>query len=629
MFARLDKWTPYRTEGSWPDADMLPLGIIRFDKPTRLTHDEQILCMTLWAIARSPLILGADMTKLDPFTLSLLTNDEVLAVNQHSAANRQLFNHNGLIAWIADVPGDPNAKYLALFNTTETTAEVSVDPRDLGFTDADPIKVRDLWQKTDLPSPSDADIIFAPHGAGLYRVSGSAVARAASPWVWDLDTRTNPPTATAKSRAGSPCHSITDLGSHIYFSAQLPEGNYRVAVTFSGTLTVKAELRRLMLENATSASAGQMARREFIVNIRQPAITESTPEKRASTVAQTSSLPDPSTAIDAKAGWKPALRRSAPNEHDTNPQARAEVDLKPRERAEEKSAWDDQLTLEFSAPALAHGNANLLIGTPSQAGGASRRHAAQESGVPIVRSIEISPANDVPTLFLLGDSTVCDQPLEPYASWGQMLPRFFAPDIAVANHAESGETYQGALDRGRLAKVLSQLRPGDYVMMQFGHNDMKVVDVPTYKASIEQFVSAIRAKNAGVILVTQVQRRTFDANGKVTNSHKGYPDAVREVAREQNVPLIDLHAMSTKFYEALGKDGSAIAFKSGDGTHHNAYGAYELAKCVIESLREIHHPLAAHIAPDFKPFDPAKPDAPDSINIPASPTAPAEKPDGS
>ncbi|MDR1011630.1 MAG: glycoside hydrolase family 27 protein, partial [Opitutaceae bacterium] len=74
MFPRVDKWTPYRTEGAWPDADMLPFGIIRFDKPTRFTRDEQILCMTLWCIARSPLILGADMTKLDAFTLSLLTN---------------------------------------------------------------------------------------------------------------------------------------------------------------------------------------------------------------------------------------------------------------------------------------------------------------------------------------------------------------------------------------------------------------------------------------------------------------------------------------------------------------------------------------------------------------------------
>ena len=89
MFARLDKWTPYRTSGAWPDADMLPFGIVEFDRATRFTRDEQQLCMTLWCIARSPLILGADMTRMDDFTLALLTNPEVLAVNQASTNNRQ------------------------------------------------------------------------------------------------------------------------------------------------------------------------------------------------------------------------------------------------------------------------------------------------------------------------------------------------------------------------------------------------------------------------------------------------------------------------------------------------------------------------------------------------------------
>lgn len=347
----------------------------------------------------------------------------------------------------------------------------------------------------------------------------------------------------------------------VYFSVGLAEGNYRVAITFNGTLTVKSELRRLMLENATSAP-GQTTRREFIVNIRRPAI----------------------------AGAQPP--------------AKTEVSLKPRERADGKWNWDDKLTLEFNSDSAA-------------------------SARPAISAIEIARAEDVPTLFLLGDSTVCDQAREPYASWGQMLTRFFKPTIAVANHAESGESYASALERGRLDKILSQLRPGDTVALQFGHNDMKVVDVPTYKKSIRQFVSAIRAKKAAVILVTQMQRRTFDDAGKITNSHKDYPEAVREVAREEKLPLIDLHAMSAQFYEALGKEGSAAAFKPGDGTHHNAYGAYELAKCVIEGIRAQKLPLARHITEDFAPFDPAKPDAPDAIKIPASLTAPGEKPEGS
>lgn len=115
MFGRLEKWTAHRKAGAWPDADMLPFGLVEFGRPTRFTKDEQTLCMSLWSIARSPLILGADMTRLDPFTLGLLTNPEVLAVNQRSANNRQLSRNGELIAWTADVPGSRD-RYVALFN---------------------------------------------------------------------------------------------------------------------------------------------------------------------------------------------------------------------------------------------------------------------------------------------------------------------------------------------------------------------------------------------------------------------------------------------------------------------------------------------------------------------------------
>jgi hypothetical protein len=118
QFKRLHDWTPFRGPGHWPDADMLPLGNVRAVQPNGWTHfttNEQITLMTLWSIARSPLIMGGHLPKNDAFTLSLLTNDEVLAVNQHSANNRQLFRTNDLIAWVADVP-DSADKYVALFN---------------------------------------------------------------------------------------------------------------------------------------------------------------------------------------------------------------------------------------------------------------------------------------------------------------------------------------------------------------------------------------------------------------------------------------------------------------------------------------------------------------------------------
>ena len=117
QFGRLEKWNPHRVQGAWPDADMLPLGTLG-RRQTRFTRDEQLTMMSLWAIARSPLMHGGDMTKTDDFTLSLLTNDEVIAVNQQSINNRPLFNRDELIGWTADVPGSRD-KYLALFNARD------------------------------------------------------------------------------------------------------------------------------------------------------------------------------------------------------------------------------------------------------------------------------------------------------------------------------------------------------------------------------------------------------------------------------------------------------------------------------------------------------------------------------
>ncbi len=119
QFARLANWNPHRRPGAWPDADMLPLGtLVLGQRGTRFTPDEQFTLMTLWSIARSPLMHGGDLTTTDPFTLSLLTNDEVLAVNQRSTDNRPLFDRDGLIAWAAKDPANGDT-YLALFNSRD------------------------------------------------------------------------------------------------------------------------------------------------------------------------------------------------------------------------------------------------------------------------------------------------------------------------------------------------------------------------------------------------------------------------------------------------------------------------------------------------------------------------------
>ena len=244
-------------------------------------------------------------------------------------------------------------------------------------------------------------------------------------------------------------------------------------------------------------------------------------------------------------------------------------------------------------------------------------------------SSDLKRADDLPTAFLLGDSTVADQPREPFASWGQMFTRFFGPTVAIANHSESGESLASALSERRVEKILSIVRPGDWVFRQFGHNDMKKDSVETYTANLKKVTAALAAKNASVVLVTQMHRHSFGPDGKLQNSHKDYPDAVRAVAREENLPLIDLHAMSQVLYETLGAENALLAFKPGDATHHNPYGAYELAKCVVEGVREKVPALAKHIIADLPRFDPAKPDAPESFSLPPSPTIAAAKPDGS
>ncbi|HVB29640.1 MAG TPA: glycoside hydrolase family 27 protein [Terriglobia bacterium] len=168
-------WAPHIGPNHWPDADMLPLGLLRLrgfkDGPhlTHLTHDEQITLMSLWSIFRSPLMMGGDVPTLDSFTLSLLTNREVLAVDQHSSGNHLLFTRGHQVAWVADVPGT-RQKYVALFNLGESPAEITVSWSELGV--AGKGVVRDLWQHKDLGTFSHHfSAQINPHGAGLYKIN--------------------------------------------------------------------------------------------------------------------------------------------------------------------------------------------------------------------------------------------------------------------------------------------------------------------------------------------------------------------------------------------------------------------------------------------------------------------------
>jgi hypothetical protein len=191
QFQRCKNWAPYAGSGHWPDADMLPFGHVRAARKsdwTHFSHDEQYTVMTLWSICRSPLMIGANLPDNDDFTLSLLTNDEVIAMDQKSTSGRELFHNGDLIAWVADVPGSSD-KYLALFNagdpinagdpttdgqnhdTDEQAGQkIEVELAALGFSGA--CLVQDLWKHQSLGDFKDKfAATIAYHGAGLYRLS--------------------------------------------------------------------------------------------------------------------------------------------------------------------------------------------------------------------------------------------------------------------------------------------------------------------------------------------------------------------------------------------------------------------------------------------------------------------------
>jgi hypothetical protein len=170
QFVRLENWNPWRRPCAWPDADMLPLGRLALgDRDTRFTPAEQKTVMTLWAIARSPLIMGGDLRHLDAPTLALLTNREVLAVNQASSDNQPHFVMDGTRVWTARAAnGDA---YLALFNTGKAEREVGFKLAPLGI---DSAGVTDLWTGQQLGRHGGSFAATLPsHGAGLYRLRAS------------------------------------------------------------------------------------------------------------------------------------------------------------------------------------------------------------------------------------------------------------------------------------------------------------------------------------------------------------------------------------------------------------------------------------------------------------------------
>ncbi len=404
------------------------------------------------------------------------------------------------------------------------------------------------------------DCSQAKHTKSANHLSAASLYRApASTFGFDFDT-------VPDSFTGGSCNSAQPF----YFSVAAPDGNYQVTLVLGGprasTTTVRAESRRLFVKQMEVAAGGSH-RVVFIVNVRTPNI------------------------------FPPG------DPHSTGPFP--QVRLKQREIGAQD--WDDRLTLEFNGD-----------------------H-------PSIRAISIRPIDNVPTIYIAGDSTVVDQAKEPWAAWGQMLPVFLDSKIAVANEAESGETIRSFVSERRLAKVMSTIRAGDYLMIQFGHNDQKpgqgyVPAATDFKTYLLQYIREARAHGATPILVTPMNRRDFDADGKIVPTLGDYPQTMREVAAQQDVALVDLNALSKTLFEAMGEARTLHAFvhfpansfpdqpvELKDNTHFTSYGAYELARAIVQAIRDQKLPLERYLRLPLSPFNPAHPDPFSNWSLPPSP----------
>lgn len=229
---------------------------------------------------------------------------------------------------------------------------------------------------------------------------------------------------------------------------------------------------------------------------------------------------------------------------------------------------------------------------------------------PAVAGLELTKVDNALTWFLCGNSTVVDQMDEGWAAWGQYIPHFFKPGLSVANYAESGLTAPGFLSMRRLAKILADARPGDYVAVEFGHNDQKnPADASGYPDNLKSFADQIKAKGCIPVFVTPTARET-ERDPKT--SIGGLAEVMRNQAKSLGVALIDLNAMSIKMYQAYGTADTRKCFM--DGTHFTDIGGYELARCVTKGLRDLDNGLTAFLA-EGPAFDPAQPDPVDFLTL--------------
>jgi len=719
QFRRLRNWNPHRGPGHWPDADMLPLGVLDMGKrKTRFTPDEQHTLLTLWSIARSPLMHGGDMTKMDDFTLSLLTNDEVLAVNQNSTGNRELSNNGDVVVWIADVPNSTD-RYLALFHAppgrfsgTNAAQRVTVDFPDVGFVGK--VRARDLWQHKDLgefEKQLTADI--PAHGAKLYRLSGSrdvvreevkddAVPATAYLFSYFTDNGEDG-LHLAWSRDGYKWTALN--GSKSYLKPEVgesklmrdpcllrgPDGTFHMVWTtaWQGRTIGYASSKDLITwtpQQAIPVMAHEPAaincwapeivwdakRSEFLIfwattitnkfletaaggderyNHRMYATTT----RDFKTFTPTKLFYDPGfNVIDAtilpatgkfhliikdetRNPVKKHLRIAAsddiagPYQNLSAPFTRDWVegptalqvggdylvyyDAYRDHRYEAKRSRDlktwEEVSDKISFPRGArHGTALAVPGTV----------------IETLLGQEKSASTSLPTLFLIGDSTVkngSERREGGLWGWGESLTSLFDTNrIRVVNRAIGGRSSRTFHTEGRWDRVMDELHPGNFVLIQFGHNDGgsltdargrasikgtgdetqeakdkdgKLETVHSYGWYLRQYIAGAKAKGATPMVCSPIPRNIW-REGKVARAANDYGKWARESAEAGGAQFIDLNELVARRYEAQGSNTVATQyFTEKDHTHTTKAGAELNAACVAEGV-------AALPASDLKLF---------------------------
>jgi lysophospholipase L1-like esterase len=273
---------------------------------------------------------------------------------------------------------------------------------------------------------------------------------------------------------------------------------------------------------------------------------------------------------------------------------------------ETRRALLPETTVEAGQRAVRRFTVNVRTpeGEPTGPAGTAGLDLALGGTAPALAGIRVTPAAARHTrqIFLVGDSTVCDQPADPYSGWGQQLPQYLAKGLSVANYADSGESTVTYLGNPQLwATVQPQIRRGDLVLIQLAHND-KTTDEAAYRANLETLVAGVRDRGGRPVLVTPIVRRWFNADGTLNNGTAllvnglgvNHPEVVRSVAAAEEVPLIDLTAKTKAVVESLGVEGSKALYlynEKRDNTHTSTHGATVYADLVRDEL------VAQHLVP--------------------------------